>query len=43
MWVWLNPLNAKSDQYQISPCLNNPLQNRVVMRIADMITQDEFT
>ena len=33
-----NPLNRKSDQYQISPCH----MNGVVMRIKDRITQDEF-
>ena len=37
-----NPLNPKSDQHQISPCNSNALYNRVVMRIKDMITQDEF-
>ena len=48
MWItiWkvfsdLNPLSPKSDQRQISPCNINALQNRVVMRITDMITQDE--
>ena len=48
MWItiWkvfsdLNPLSPKSDQCQISPCNINALQNRVVMRIKDMITQDE--
>ena len=30
-----------TDQRQISPCNINALQNRVVMRITDMITQDE--
>ena len=38
----MNPLMPKSDQHQISPCNINALQNRVVMRITDMITQDEF-
>ena len=37
----LNPLSPKSDQHQISPCNISALQNRVVMRIKDMITQDE--
>ena len=48
MWItiWkvfsdLNPLSPKSDQRQISPCNISALQNRVVMRITDMITQDE--
>ena len=38
----LNPLSPKSDQHHISPCNINALSNRVVMRIRDMITQDEF-
>ena len=38
----INPLSPKSDQHQISPCNINALYNRVVMRITDMITQDEF-
>ena len=38
----VNPLSPKSDQNQISPCNINTLLNRVVMRITDMITQDEF-
>ena len=37
-----NPLSPKSDQHQISPCIINALLNRVVMRIRDMIAQDEF-
>ena len=37
----LNPLSPKNDQRQISPCNISALQNRVVMRIKDMITQDE--
>ena len=48
MWITIwkvfsdrNPLSPKSDQRQISPCNINALQNRVVMRIKDMITQDE--
>ena len=40
-WTF-NPLNPESDQHQISPCNSNALQNRVVMRIIDMIAQDEF-
>ena len=39
---FVNPFSPKSDQHQISPCNINTLQNRVVMRITDMITQDEF-
>ena len=35
-------LEVKSDQHQISPCNIDALQNRVVMRITDMMTQDEF-
>ena len=38
----INPLSPKSDQHQISPCNINALYNTVVMRITDMITQDEF-
>ena len=38
----LNPLSPKSDQHQISPYNISALLNRVVMRITDMITQDEF-
>ena len=38
----LNPLSPKGDQHQISPRNINALLNRVVMRIKDMITQDEF-
>ena len=38
----LNPLSPKGDQHQISPCNINALLNKVVMRITDMIAQDEF-
>ena len=38
----LNPLIPKSDQHQISLCDIIASQNRVVMRITDTITQDEF-
>ena len=41
--VSFNLLSPKSDQHQISPCNSNALKNRVVMRITDMITQDQFT
>ena len=37
-----NPLSPKSNQHQISPCKINALLNRVVVRIKNMITQDEF-
>ena len=37
-----NPLSPKSDQHQISPCNINALLNRVVVRIKEMITQDEI-
>jgi len=40
--IFFNPLSPKSDQQKISPCNINALQNRVVMRIMDMISQDEF-
>ena len=42
LYCLFNPLSPKSDQHQISPCNINALLNRVVMRITDMITQDEF-
>ena len=38
----INPLSSKRDQHQTSPCNINALLNIVVMRIIDMITQDEF-
>ena len=41
-FIFLTPLNPKSDQHQISPCNSDALLNRVVMRIKDMITQDVF-
>ena len=34
--------HPKSDWHQSSPCDIDALLNRVVMRITDMITQDEF-
>ena len=34
-------LSSKSDQHQNSPCTMNGLQDKLVMRIKDMITQDE--
>ena len=40
--AFFNPLSPKSDKHQISPCYINALYKRVVMRIMDMITQDEF-
>ena len=36
-------ISPRSDQHQISPSYINALLNRAVMRITDMITQDEFT
>ena len=43
MWILgLNPLSPRSDQHEISPFNINALENRVVMRITDMITQYEF-
>ena len=39
--VFFNPLSPKSDQHQISPCNINASLKRLVMRITDMITQDE--
>ena len=35
----LNPLGAKSDQHQISPSNIPAVENKVVMRIRDIITQ----
>lgn len=37
----LKPFKPSTDQLEISPCDINALQNRVVMRIERMITQDE--
>ena len=37
----LNRLSPKSDQHEISPYNINALENRVVMRIEDMIRKDE--
>ena len=37
----VNPLSPKSDQHEISPHNINALENRVVMRIEDMIRKDE--
>ena len=37
----LNPLSPKSDQREISPYNINALENRVVMRIEDMVRKDE--
>ena len=36
-----NPLSTKSDQPEISPFNINALENIVVMRITDMIREDE--
>ena len=35
----LNPLGPKSDQHQISPSNISAVENKVVMRIRDIITQ----
>ena len=35
----LNPLGTKSDQHQISPSNIPAVENKVVMRIRDIITQ----
>ena len=35
----LSPLSPKIDQHQSSPCNTYALENGVVMRIMDMITQ----
>ena len=39
----INRLNTKCDQYQTSPSDINALQNRLVMGIKDMITQDTMS
>ena len=41
--ITFDHLSPKIDQNQISPCNINALENRVVLRIMDMIKQDEFT
>ena len=40
-WGPNNPFSLKSDQHPNSPCDIIALQNRLVTRIKDMITQDE--
>ena len=35
----LNPLGPKSDQHEISPSKIPAIENKVVMRIRDIITQ----
>ena len=40
--VTVKPLSPKNDQHQLSCCNITALENTVVMRITDMITQDEF-
>ena len=42
-WCLPLPLSPNSDQYQISPCSINAQSIREVMRIKDMITQNEFS
>ena len=42
MTVVFNRVSPKSDQHQISLCNINALLSRVIVRITDMITQDEF-
>lgn len=39
----INRLNTKCDQYQTSPSDINALQNRLVMGIKDMITQNTMS
>ena len=36
----INPLSPRSDQHQMSLYHSNALENRVVMTIKEMITQD---
>ena len=38
----INPVSPKCDQYQNSPCDINALWNRLVMRVKEMITQDNY-
>ena len=38
----LNRLSPKTDQHEISPCIINALSNTVVMRIEDMMIEDEY-
>ena len=40
--ITFNPLSTKSDHHQISPRNTNALLKRAVMRIADVITQEEI-
>ena len=40
--VTVKPLSPKNDQHQLSCCNITALENTVVMRITDMIKQDEF-
>ena len=40
--ILLNPLSPVSDQHEISPCTINAFLNRMIMRIEDMITQEEL-
>ena len=39
----LNPLSPNNDQYHISPCNINAYSTPEVMRIKNIITQDEFS
>ena len=43
MYACVNPLSLQCDRHQISLCNIHALSNRVVIRITDMITKDEFT
>ena len=38
-----NPLSPKGDEHEISPCKINAYSIPKVMRIEDMVTQDEFS
>ena len=35
-------LTPKTDQHEISPCIINALSNTVVMRIEDIIIEDDY-
>ena len=40
--IWINPLNPKIDKNEFLLVIQIFYKNRLVIRIKDMITQDEF-
>ena len=40
--IWINPLNPKIEQNEFLLVIQIFYKNRLVIRIKDMITQDEF-